>query len=250
MYLIYIDESGTSIFGDKNDYVISALIIQEKQWKIINEKIQNLQKKITKSINIDFLEFHTSEIAYFQGNYYGLKKEQRIKLLYDLAEIIHLSKCYLISIVIQKDRIIATNRNSEWVEEWCWRLLFERLEKFLYTKNKKKLNEFGLICMDARDSSSNEKINKLMKSFVAEGSMYVHSKYLIEDIFFVDSEFRNLIQLVDFVAWISRKYLFQIKEEVSKNSEDYVFDCFELIKNKFDKDSSGSIFGAGLKIHP
>ena len=131
MYLIYIDESGTSSFSDTNDYVISALIVQEKQWKGINQKVQNLQESISKSRNIDFLEFHTSEIAYFQGTYFGLKKEQRIKLLYDLAEIIHFLKCYLISIVIQKDRVNTKNRNAEWVEKWCWRLLFERLEKFL-----------------------------------------------------------------------------------------------------------------------
>ena len=250
MYLIYIDESGTSSFGDSNDYVLSALIVQEKQWKNINRKVRFLQENISGSKNTDTIEFHTSEIAYFQGNYLGLSRKKRIKILYDLAQIIHESNCHLISIIIHKEVISSENRNKEWVEEWCWRLLFERLEKFLLTKNKKKLNEFGLICMDARDSSSNQEISRRMKNFVSEGSMFVHSRYLIEDIFFVDSEFRNLIQLVDFVAWVSRKFYFQIKTKLERSNENYISKCFKLIEDKFDKNSSGSIFGAGMKIHP
>lgn len=250
MYLIYIDESGTPNFGDFNDYVLSALMVQEKQWKRINQKVNDLQASLFSSRIPEEFEFHASEITYFKRRYFGLPKNERINILYELARIINESKCYLITVIIDKEKISSKNKNKEWVEKWSWRLLFERLEKFLLSKNQRKLNEYGLICMDARDPSSNKEISNKMKNFVEEGSMFIDSHYLIEDVFFVDSEFRKLIQLVDFVAWISRKFYSMIKTKSELNNEIHISKCFELIGNKFDKNSSGSIFGAGIKIHP
>jgi len=65
MYLIYIDESGTPNFGDYNDYVLSALIVQEKQWKKINQKVKDLQVSLFSSKIPEEFEFHASEITYF-----------------------------------------------------------------------------------------------------------------------------------------------------------------------------------------
>jgi len=104
--------------------------------------------------------------------------------------------------------------------------------------------------MDARDPSSNKAISNTMKNFVEEGSMFINSQYLIEDIFFVDSEFRNLIQLVDFVAWISRKYYINKMNKSNKENEKYITNCFDIINKSFDKDKFGNIIGAGIKIHP
>jgi len=86
-----------------------------------------------------------------------------------------------------------------------------------------------------------------MKGFLTKGTLYKSkTKFLIEDIIFEKSHFRNFTQLADSVAYcIRRKY---------RDSNSYIDvkmnDFYTEIEPKFDTDASGNYLGSGLKIFP
>lgn len=248
MHLIYVDESGTANFTDPEHFILSSLIINEKNWVTLDIDFIKLKLNFLFASNF---ELHTSEIAYFRKKFHGLSKNERCDILLQMSQLITTNSCSLISIVIDKEKVEAKNRKSEWVEEWAWRLLFERLEKFLHRRWSPSKKEYGLLCVDSRNRKQDNQIRDSLKQFRNSGSMYQDSKYLIEDPFFVKSEFRNMIQLVDFVAWVSRKeYNLSKKNSPAAKDEQFFHSLFETISIKFDRDISGNYIGAGYKVHP
>ena len=51
MYLLYLDSSGSPLFKEKENYVLSALIINESDWTYIDNKVTEI--KIEHFPNID-----------------------------------------------------------------------------------------------------------------------------------------------------------------------------------------------------
>ncbi len=77
----------------------------------------------------------------------------------------------------------------------------------------------------------------------------MNNKYLIEDPLFISSQYRNMTQLVDLIAFIVRR---KYKTPVNLDSvfnQNYLR-YFETIKSKFDTNENGEIIGSGIKIFP
>ena len=79
-----------------------------------------------------------------------------------------------------------------------------------------------------------------------EGTYFQKSAFLIEDPFFVKSHFRNMSQLADLVVYCVMK-----RHREIRTARDKLFDpFFELIKQKFDTNEVGRLYGCGIKIFP
>ncbi len=257
MYFIYIDESGKPNYKEKSDFILSALIIRENSWYKVSSEINNL--KIHYFGNTE-VEFHAYDI--FNGSKEFRPKEiiDRGKILTDLVNIIIENSVELISIVFQKYKSFKKPD----INEWSFRLLLERLCKYLDRENYKNYQnnlpmDYGLLMIDSVERKFDSKIRRHILNFYEDGSYYQNNKYLIEDPIFVKSHFRNLSQLSDTVAFITKRYYdMQKPENVSHRAskpghqlEEVIKTLFEeLMKESFVKCKYGSVKGCGMKFFP
>lgn len=242
MYLIYIDESGTTNLSDHRNYILAAVLVHERKWENLNNKIQEMKNRLFKNSEI---EFHTSHIVQRIKDFENLEYRKSREILTSMADIIASNRCMLISVIINKSKI--QDKDKEWVQEWAWRLLLERIELFLRTRNLKSQSNYGLLCVDNNNEKITDHIKGIIHNFRIQGTMFVNSKYIIEDPFFVDSAMRNMVQMSDFVAWVVKQW-YSIQngnKEFSKINRK----IFDTIKHRFDN-IDGSFLGSGIKIHP
>jgi hypothetical protein len=52
MYLAYIDESGTPSFNDPKNFVLTCLIVCEKNWINLDKKVTFFKKKILSHLSL------------------------------------------------------------------------------------------------------------------------------------------------------------------------------------------------------
>ena len=201
MYLIYIDESGKPNFNDPENFILSAVVIHESRWFILDKLIRKMKIRRFPQESIYF-ELHMGEIASSMGNYKGVDVPSKFSIAKELVSIIESANPFLISVVIDKKRITKKKkRNEEFVKKWAWNLMFERLEVLL----KEMGDDFGFITMDAENEWEDRTIRRLLRIFKKEGSKHVQSTRLITEIGFTGSEYSNIIQVADAVCWAVRR---------------------------------------------
>jgi hypothetical protein len=72
--------------------------------------------------------------------------------------------------------------------------------------------------------------------------MHVKNRYLIEDPFFVSSQYRNLSQLADLTAWT----IHRIQLAGGHARDTLAADLFKMVEARFDRDKNGNYIG----VHP
>ncbi|TET91106.1 MAG: DUF3800 domain-containing protein [Methanomassiliicoccales archaeon] len=249
MYIIYVDESGKPHFGDKENFVLSSLIVNEGEWYEVNEKVLDLKKKWFPDTDPDQVELHAKDIVHSSKEFCGLKLPKCFELLGDIYQLIEESTMSIVSVVIVKNKIRKKDFD---IESWALRLLYERLNMFLKRVNREaegtsRPREFGLMLVERVQPAFDLKVRKKMTEYFREGTMFTgRTEFLIEDILFVESHFRNLSQLADCVAYCVRRKL-----RPSNTWRDEYFDIFfERIVDRFNKNDEGEYMGPGLKIFP
>ncbi|OLS16965.1 MAG: hypothetical protein HeimC2_45430 [Candidatus Heimdallarchaeota archaeon LC_2] len=255
MYMIYIDESGTTHPSDRTNYILTAVLIHESTWRKFERLVLQAKEDFIQGENKDSIEFHASPIATGKDDFKDYSIEDRHNILIRLSNIIKKNRCRLISVIIDKAKIKSEIRTkpleeqAEWTQLWAWRLLLERVEKFLNKKNLLPKTNFGLLCVDNNSDKITSDITNIIQQFRKAGTMYLNSKWIIENPFFVDSGMRNLIQLADFVAWVTKQW--DDRRNGSENAHDEFNETlFDNIKIRFDRITPEKFMGFGLKIHP
>ncbi|MGQ4873289.1 MAG: DUF3800 domain-containing protein [Promethearchaeia archaeon] len=259
MYLIYIDESGKPNLKDPEDFVLGALIINEKDWYKIDSQVINIKKHFFPNLSDREVELHAHEITNHNGPFELLNEDDLFDLLRTCYELIANIDCCLIAIIIKKKKIypfiIKKGKNyiNNWISHWGYKLLFERICYYLEKENRKKIIkgehiDYGIMLIDSVNDVFDKILRDKMIKWLKEGSEYANNKYLIEDPLFISSEYRNLSQLTDLIAFIVRR-------KFRDNSTDSIYQknylkYFKIIERKFDKNKHGNIFGSGIKLFP
>ena len=112
MYLFYIDESGEIGYNSGTRYfVYNAFGINERNWKNINNQVNNLKKKIFLSDKAPILEIKSNWLRYPQERekrkyLADLSNEELKQLAYGLHDIILHNECVLLAIVANKDSLL------------------------------------------------------------------------------------------------------------------------------------------------
>jgi hypothetical protein len=154
----------------------------------------------------------------------------------------------LISVAIMKKKVRKQDFD---VEMWAFKLLFERVCMFLTEANHhlQKANlpkQYGLLLLDAINTSYDLKVRRKYMRFFKEGTEHVQNEFLLEDVLFVESHFRNLTQLADAAAFCIRRHL-----RPSSTYKDQKFaEYFTKIEKLFNRDSNDKYEGSGLKLFP
>jgi len=63
MYLIYIDSSGTPSIKDVEDYVLSAIIVNENDWTYIDNMVTDIKIKHFPNIEPSKIEIHAKDMV-------------------------------------------------------------------------------------------------------------------------------------------------------------------------------------------
>ena len=253
MFLIYIDESGKPDYKDPEYFTLTAFIINDKGWQAVDNLVKDVKIHHFPNLNDDDVELHATNIIHRKGIYRTLTWDQLFQLLEDCYQLIARIDCCLISVIIRKNRVYPNKRAGFDPEVWGYRLLFERICKYLEKANdllthQNKPKEHGIMFID----SVNRKFDKLLRNkilvFIAKGTHYVENKYLIEDPLFITSQYRNMSQLCDLVTFCVRK---KYRETNIDNKITHQFDhYYSVLLPKFDRDEKGEINGCGVKIFP
>jgi len=253
LYLFYIDESGKPNYQDPENFTLTTFIINDKNWQIVDNKVKALKIQSFPNLNDEDVELHASNIIHRGGIYHNLPWNEIFDLLQGCYGLIAEIDCALISVIIRKDRVYP-NIKARWdPEEWGYRLLSERICKYMEKKNEQltlqnQPKEHGIMFID----SINRKYDKLLRNkilaFISRGTHYVQNKFIIEDPVFITSQYRNMSQLCDLVTFCIRKRFRDqnIDNEITRQFEKF----YSIILPKFDRDENGTLDGCGLKIFP
>jgi len=132
MFLSYIDASGRP-YGDPENFVLAAIITNEEDWQTIDNDIKQIKIKHFPSLPDEDIEFHAKDMVNHQGLFQLLSWNCIYAIMDDIFDLISQPAIELriIGVVIDKKRL----RRSIDIEIWAYRLLFERINKFLERKN-------------------------------------------------------------------------------------------------------------------
>lgn len=253
VYLVYVDESGTPSYEDAENFVLAAVVVHESRYQAIDKIVDTLKVEHVPAVAPAELELHANEVVWRQKKFEHLNIAEAHELFSETCKVLASSDCWLLAVVIRKDRIYANKKAGFDPLEWAHRLLFERACKLLAKINTGNLaagrtEEYGILLIDAVGAKHDEKLRKKLLHYYRGGSMFVANKYLIEEPIFVNSKYRNLSQLVDHVAFVVRRVH---RTNPKPNAVDTLCKAeYDRLMPKFDKDSNGRVAGCGVKVFP
>ncbi len=252
MYLAYIDESGRPIKGVDGDiYVLSCLMVHEHHWQYIDNHVKQIKIKHFPNLPPEEIEIHAKDMLNRAGLFNGMSFEKIYAVFSDIFNFIAGDKTNLtaISIIINK----SCMHDSLDADEWAYRLLVERINNYLSQQNRERIDrglsvEYGIMIIDSCGLKADGKLRKKITAILKSGTAYSNLRYLIEDPLFTDSKWRNLSQLIDCIAYATKK---MYKETLNPSFHDiYWWSYFKKIYGKFYCDKNGNPTGRGLKIFP
>jgi len=245
MYFLYADGSGQTKINKRSSingwYILSGVIVHERNWKIIEEKLTELKKEIFPQLLPNEWELHAAEIwnnrGFFSDPELKVNFDKKKEIFSKVLELICNSELQIINIIILKDKL-----NQKYVTpkamEYSWTLLVERFEHLL--RNEPEETNNGLLFVDSDQKIPEKEIKDLIWRLVRKGSSMQRVDHVIEDPIFTKSHLRNLIQLADMMAYvIHRSYRGDIKFK----------DWFDGLKHKMYQ-PNGELNKFGLKEFP
>lgn len=203
MYLLYIDDSGSTQNVQEKNIVLGGLAIFERKAHWLALELDNLAKTINPT-NPDEVEFHASEI--FSGRnepWRSIKnKLERIAIIKKVLEIFRDSDDFVkaFACVVHKDSFPGQDPLEIAFEDLC-----KRFDTHLMKMHHEGNTQRGLIICDK--SSYETSLQKLTRNFKIFGTRWGGINNLAEVPLFVDSKATRLVQLADHVAYsVFRRY--------------------------------------------
>lgn len=212
MYYLFIDESGDhslkSINADFPVFVLCGVLIESKEYLIIDQKVKDLKKSIWDDKKVIF---HSTDIRKKRNEFVKLIDEGIYKqFLHGLNTIMSESKYTVIASCVDKDKFVkaygklVTNAYSV-----CLSFIIERTVFFLddVPADLRKLQ----ICIEGRGKKEDGSLRSDFDKVCARGTTYVNAKR-IKDIG-ADIHFRlkkddiTGLQISDLVAYPIARYI-------------------------------------------
>lgn len=216
MYFAFIDESGNPNPKDTDNqfYVLLALIMHEKGFPYLNKYTKYLRNEIWDLVKGDEyngkipedFELHIKEITN-RTNYYVKLKDDDETLLKGLDKIYDfISHLYakVIAVIIPKEEFYSMY--SEGMATWAFKLLVERLHRYIWLR-KKYREEFVLLVMDTEGDEKDNKRRKEIEEYMLFGTGGGdRPENVIETPFIGDSKIHKGVQVADAIAYMLRRH--------------------------------------------
>ncbi|NLL95104.1 MAG: DUF3800 domain-containing protein [Thermoplasmatales archaeon] len=250
MHITYIDESGQPDFlHQEQEFVLVSLTIEETFWKNIDDRVNAIKRNYFPDRDERDVEFHAMDFFNRHGPFRYIGLETRLEIFREVLKLVAESDCVIIAVLVRKDEL--TDEDLD-VVSLAFEPLFDSLclhmERVNCTAKENGKEEHGcILVLDSVSRNYDDKVRTVIKTLLKNGTEQNKNEYLIEDPFFVDSRHRNMIQLVDCVAYcIRRKFR---KAVASPASQETFEEFFSIIEPKF-LEVEGDAIGYGLKKIP
>ena len=244
VYFLYADESGqTHIKRSKQDnglYILSGVLVHEKDRKSVEKSLDEAKQEMFPNFRPCDWELHAHEIwndrEFFSKEELGLTLKKKKEIFSKIVDLVCGLEITIVSVVIFKDKL--TRRSSPEVMKRSWRLLIDAFEGFL--RQKQVQTNSGLLYMDSSQKIPESEIRNFVRGWVRGGGNRRHIHHVLEDLIFVESHMRNLIQLADMIAYVMHKHY--------KNDSRFER-WFKSLEPKMHH-SGGRLYGFGIKELP
>ena len=162
LFIAYIDSSGRP-FGDPENYVLSSVITNEAQWQNIDNSVKQLKLKHFPNLPDDEVEIHAKDMVNHDGIFQQMSWDCIYSIFDDVFNLISSidNELRIIGVLIDKDRLQKSIDN----EEWAYRLLFERINRFIKRQNQSLMEaqhppQYGIMIMDSEGTYKGPKTQK------------------------------------------------------------------------------------------
>lgn len=235
MYLLYLDDAGSSANKKEEYFVLGGVAVPENSLRWISFELEKYAQVISNEVSFDpkQIEFHASEI--FSGktapwSFYK-DKEQRKNIIVNVLNI--LSAAYP-TIVVFACAVHKDSYPSDDPVIIAFEDISSRFDLFLQRVSPKDNGQRGLMILD--NTSYEAGLQSLSSSIRQSGNRWGNQLRRIGEIpLFVDSRACRIVQLADHIAYsVFRRY----------NAGDITY--FNRIESRFDM-SDGIMHGLAHK---
>ncbi|MHB8700059.1 MAG: DUF3800 domain-containing protein [Nitrososphaerales archaeon] len=250
MFLSYVDSSGRPSFDDPENFVVASVITQETNWQTIDNAVKRIKLTHFPSLPDSEIEIHAKDMLNHNGLFKQMSWDQIYAVFEDVFSLISDPDMEICLIAVQIDK--KKLHRSKDIETWAYRLLFERINRFVERRNAELIeanfaHEYGIMIFDTEGEKKDQRLRAKLFDMLRTGTNYSDLSCLIEDPMFTDSKWRNLSQLTDCVAYcVKKKFRANTPSIHTAHWDSY----FEKIKSRFDCNDRGIYEGYGLKIFP
>lgn len=211
MYLIWVDESGSSKTqaGSAADgkYVICGVITPEDDWKRIEDGISGIKKGIFPTLDPRMWELHAADLwndrGFFAQKEHMQSFREKQEIFSRVFEFMSESSASLICIIANKDKLAERYLHPQPLR-YAWTFIVERFEHFLNQRPTKPGN--GLFFIDASRRNVECEIKDVVFRMATNGSGYLVADHVVECPIFVKSDRHNMIQAADMVAYAVHRH--------------------------------------------
>ena len=202
MYLLYLDDSGSTNDPSQNYLVLGGVCIFERQVSYVVRQLDTLASSINPS-NPNSVEFHASEI--YSGRsapWKGMTRPQRIEVIRKVLSIVAAShpSVQALACAVHKDSFKGIDPMEQAFEDIC-----SRFDIYLKRTQSGRDPQRGIIVLD--ESSHETTLQAMARDFRSKGTKWGVIKNIVEVPLFVDSQASRMIQLADHVAYaVFRNY--------------------------------------------
>lgn len=249
MFLAYLDSSGRPTFTESENFVLAGIITGERNWQTIDNGMKGIKLNRFPALPDSEVEIHAKDMLNHSGIYRTMSWDDIYAVFDDAFDFVASPQTDLaiIGVVIDKAKLYKDKD----IETWGYRLMFERLSRFIERQNTKLLatgfpNEYGIMILDSEGEVKDQRLRSKLFGMLRKGTYYSKLDYLIEDPLFTDSKWRNLSQLADCVAYCIKKH-YRTGNRPSLHTAHW--NDYTKIETKLDT-PDGSYMGFGIKIFP
>jgi hypothetical protein len=131
VFIVYVDSSGRP-YHDAENFVLAPITTNEEDWQYIDNLVKQIKINHFPYLPDENVEIHAKDMMNHNGIFKDLSSNQIFAIFDDVFNMFSATSKLLIinAVVIKKAKL----KKSIEVEEWAYRLLFERLNRYLEEK--------------------------------------------------------------------------------------------------------------------
>lgn len=232
MYLLYVDESGSTSDPSQPYFVLSGISVFERKTHWIEQEMNKIAIQFSADSPYDY-ELHGSPMRTGKSEWKTFPFETRMRALKSCLSLVadKRNDIFIFAAVIEQGYSSGKNTITE-----CFEQIASRFDMYLSRKHQQGDTQRGVAIFDK--SSTEKSIQSLARTFKYSGHSYGKLRNFSEVPLFLDSKSSRLIQLADIVSYsIYRKFA------AGDNS------LYDLIQHRFDN-NNGQIHGLFIKHKP
>lgn len=230
MYLLYLDDSGSTGNSADRHIVLAGIALFERQPHWFVERLDAIAGRVWPD-NPAGLEFRGSDILSGRKHWRGIPKDDRAQAYKDALRVLGNSNLvHLFGAVVHRSAVSPDDPMERAFEQVC-----NRFDKFLGRLHRRANTQRGLIILDR--STYETSLQGLARDFRTVGHRWGQLYNLADVPLFVDSRATRMVQYADMIAYATRRYFEQ-------GDSSY----FDIIAGRFD--SEGGIVHGLIHLKP